>query len=114
MNYSNYVILNYDLGIRGAYDDLYTFLDSYGASDCGNSNSFFEFPFKGAELTYEDKFNQLIDELDKTITFSKTDRIYVIVHSKDGKPRGKFIFGQRKTPVWDGYAKKEEESDLPF
>ncbi|WKW45492.1 hypothetical protein P3875_06785 [Myroides sp. JBRI-B21084] len=114
MNYSNFVILNYDLGIRGEYDNLYIFLDTNKAIDCGNSNCFFEYSFKGTDIEYEDKFKQLKEDLDKTITFSKSDRIYVIVHSIDGTPRGKFIVGQRKTPVWDGYAEKEVDDSLPF
>jgi hypothetical protein len=114
MDYSKFVILNYDLGIRGEYDNLYIFLDTNKAIDCGNSNCAFEYHFKGLNLDYEDKFNQLKEDLDSIISFSKNDRVYVIVHNDEGKPRGKFIFGQRKTPIWDGYAQKEQDDNLPF
>ena len=114
MNYSNFVILNYDLGIRGEYESLYLFLDANKAIDCGNSNCFFEYHFKGSEIDYEDKFNQLKKDLEKNIEFGKNDRIYVIVHNNEGTPRGKFLFGQRKTPVWDGYAVREQDDKLPF
>lgn len=114
IDYSNIVILNYDLGIRGDYDKLYVFLDTYEASDCGNSNCVFQYKFNGKDLTHNEKFEQLSTKLSETITFSRTDRIYVIVHDEHGKPKGKFLFGQRKTPIWDGYAVKEDDSDLPF
>ena len=114
MTHPNIVILNFDLGIRANYDDLYRFLDSYDAMDCGNSNAVFTYPFKGKDLGYEDKFEQIKKEIEKSVQFGKNDRIYVIVHNDDGVPRGKFLFGQRKTPVWDGYAVKEEDDNLPF
>ncbi|MCZ8143779.1 hypothetical protein [Flavobacterium sp.] len=114
MDYSNYVILNFDLGIRGEYDSLYIFLDTYKAKDCGNSNCFFEYNFHGTDLDYDDKFKQLKDDLEDKISISKNDRIYVIVHNEAGKPRGKFLFGQRKTPIWDGYAPKVDVDTLPF
>ena len=114
MIYPNIVILNFDLGIRANYDDLYRFLDSYEAMDCGNSNAVFLYPFKGEDLSYEDKFEQIKKEIEKTVQFGRNDRIYVIVHSNEGVGKGKFLFGQRKTPIWDGYAIKEEDDDLPF
>lgn len=114
MIHSNIVILNFDLGIRANYDDLYRFLDSYDAADCGNSNAVFIYPFKGEVLEYEDKFDQIKSEIDKSVEFGKNDRLYVIVHNDEGVPKGKFLFGQRKTPVWDGYAVREEDDNLPF
>lgn len=114
MDYSEFVILNFDLGIRGDYDNLYIFLDKNNAIDCGNSNCVFQYKFSGSDLNYDDKFNQILDSINKVVTFSKNDRIYVIVHNEEGNPKGKFIIGQRKTPVWDGYAIKEDDDNLPF
>tara|TARA_R110001592_G_scaffold9723_6_gene51511 strand:+ start:866 stop:1189 length:324 start_codon:yes stop_codon:yes gene_type:complete len=107
-------VLNYDLGIRGNYDKLYAFLDNQDALDCGNANCAFQFDFRGSALNHNDKFKQLEEELEKTMTFEKKDRIYVIVYNTEGEPRGKFLFGQRKTPIWDGYGTKEQDDDLPF
>jgi hypothetical protein len=112
--YPNFVILNFDLGIRGEYDNLYVFLDNNKALDCGNANCAFDYHFKGTNLDFEDKFEQLKSDIEKTVTFGKNDRIYAIVHNEEGIPRGKFIFGQRKTPIWDGFAKKEANDSLPF
>ena len=114
MVYSKFVILNFGLGIRGDYDNLYTFLDKNKAIDCGNSNCVFEYHFRGSDLAYEDKFTQLLEDIEKSVNFGKNDRIYVVVHNDEGNPKGKFIVGQRKTPVWDGYAVKEEDENLPF
>lgn len=114
MAYPNIVILNFDLGVRADYDSLYAFLDNNQALDCGNSNSVFEYHFKGTDLTHNDKFDQLKTDLEKTVNFEKNDRIYAIVHNEDGIPRGKFLFGQRKTPIWDGFGQKEEDDSLPF
>ncbi len=47
MTYPNIVILNFDLGVRGDYDSLYAFLNNNKVLDCGNSNSAFEYHFKG-------------------------------------------------------------------
>ena len=114
MIFPNYVILNFDLGIRGEYDSLYTFLDKNKALDCGNSNCAFEYHFKGTDLGFEDKFIQLKEDLEKYVVFGKNDRIYAIVHNEYGIARGRFLFGQRKTPIWDGYAEKEVDDSLPF
>lgn len=114
MIHSRIVILNFDLGIRGDYDNLYAFLDNNNALDCGNSNCVFEYHFKGTDLKYEDKFQQLKEEIEGIISFNRNDRIYTIVHNEEGVPRGKFLFGQRKTPIWDGYGKKDDDDDLPF
>ena len=48
------------------------------------------------------------------MAFGKNDRIYVIVHNDDGIARGRFLIGQRKTPIWDGYAEKNADDSLPF
>ncbi len=114
MKYSDIVILNFDLGVRGDYESLYTFLDNNKALDCGNSNSVFEYHFRGTNLTYKDKFDQLEMDLEKIVKFERNDRIYAIVHNNEGVPQGKFLFGKRKTPVWDGYGEREEDESLPF
>ena len=114
MNLSNIVILNYDLGIQGDYDSLYAFLDNHNALDCGNSNCFFKFNFVGNDLSHSDKFKQLKETIESDVDIEKKDRIYVIVHDDENTPRGTFIFGRRKTPVWEGYGDKKDESGLPF
>lgn len=54
MTYLNIVILNFDLGVRGDYDSLYAFLNNNKALDCGNSNSAFEYHFKGKLKQFKD------------------------------------------------------------
>jgi hypothetical protein len=91
--------LSYDLGLKGDYTGLYTFLDSVGAKECGDSIAFFTKDF-GAEFPVG-----LKKEIEKYVKISKTDRIYVIyLESKTKKAKGKFLFGGRKRAPWEGYA----------
>lgn len=97
--------LSYDLGLKGDYKGLYTFLDSVEAKECGDSVAFFK-------KDYTDNFlEELKNDLKNAMNLSATDRIYVI-HSdistknvREGK--GKFLFGGRKRSPWEGYAVKD-------
>jgi hypothetical protein len=93
--------LSYDLGIKGDYTGLYTFLDSVDAKECGDSIAFFKKDF-GAEF-----LEGLKKEIEKYVKISKTDRIYVIyLETQTNKAKGKFLFGGRKRAPWEGYATK--------
>ncbi|GAA0734277.1 hypothetical protein GCM10009430_49260 [Aquimarina litoralis] len=110
----NWVIINYDLGLKGDYESLYSFLDNKDAVDCGNSSGAFEFNFiGGSELSHEDKIEQVKTEIESHVSLSKGDRVYIIVHDKNGQPRGTFIFGHRQRPIWEGYGTKTEDDDPP-
>jgi len=97
--------LSYDLGFKGDYENLYYWLDSHKAKECGNSV---------ATLSYEYK-NNLIEELSKDLTdnisLAKNDRIYVIFRDEEDKLKGKFIIGRRKPSPWAGYAQTLEEDE---
>lgn len=111
----NWVILNYDFGLKGDYDSLYSFLDNLDAIDCGNSTGAFEFSFSGgSDLTHEEKTEQVKIEVESNVRLNKGDRVYLIVHDKNGQPRGSFIYGHRQRPVWEGYGSKTEDDPLPF
>jgi len=85
--------LSYDLGLRGNYEELYTWLDNLEARECGESAATFE-----SVLNTE----QIRAELKKIL--NKEARIYLIGSIK-GEMRGKFILGRRKArPPWNGYA----------
>lgn len=91
--------ISYDLGLKGDYEGLYTFLDSVGAKECGDSIGFFH-------KDYGDNFlDGLTNDLKKYIRLTKTDRIYVVYLENDtNKAKGKFLFGSRKRSAWEGYA----------
>jgi len=91
--------LSYDLGIKGDYTGLYTFLDSVNAKECGDSIAFFQKDYGS------DFLSAITKEIEKYVKISKTDRLYVIyIESKTNKAKGKFLFGARKRAPWEGYA----------
>lgn len=110
----DYVILNFDLGLKGDYESLYRLLDNLNAQDCGNSTCVFRFNYSGRDLDYNEKFSQLRKELEEKVSLKKGDRIYSIVHNKNGVPRGTFLYGHRQRPIWEGYGDKKEDDGLPF
>ncbi|HVA78336.1 MAG TPA: hypothetical protein VNF27_10595 [Candidatus Binataceae bacterium] len=85
--------LSYDLGLRGEYDALYTWLDRRGARECGDSSA----TFSGAESREE-----VAKSLAKTV--AKGARLYLIGKKKDGRTVGGFVMGKRKAAPWAGFA----------
>lgn len=89
--------VSFDLGLRGNYDDLYAWLDSQQAKECGESVATFESDKSRDEITAEIK---------KIV--SPGARVYLISR-KEG---GRFIMGKRRPASWAGYAVTELESDV--
>ena len=111
----NWVILNYDFGLKGDYESLYSFLDNLNATECGKACAAFEYDFiGGSDLTHAQKIEQIKKKVEEKVTIHKGDRIYVIVHDKLGTAIGGFIFGHRQRPDWEGYGSKEDKDELPF
>ena len=98
--------LSYDLGVKGDYEGLYSWLDDHGAIECGESVAFFNFEIKNEENLVE----ELKKNLSKNVNFSKRDRIY-IMWKIGNKVQGKFIFGKRKSSPWVGYGSVETAVD---
>ena len=96
-----HIVLNYDLGLRGDYTNLFAFLDDMKAVDCGNCNAAFAMNFS------QDLFDIIYDELSHIISgrvnLETTDRIYMIVTDATGSMKGRFISGSRRRPLWEGY-----------
>ena len=92
--------LSYDLGIKGDYPGLFSFLDSHNAKECGDGMATLEF-----EWDY-DLEAELMAALKAATTFAASDRIYVIYRDREAqKNRGKFLVGKRKiNPPWHGYS----------
>ncbi|NJN98872.1 MAG: hypothetical protein HC875_34645 [Anaerolineales bacterium] len=97
--------LSYDLGLKGDYENMYAWLDSYKAKECGPNCAAFSFEFK------QDLLKELADQISDNISLDKSDRIYVIYPELEPSPKrkGKFLFGKRKPAPWAGYATEYEE-----
>jgi hypothetical protein len=87
---------SYDLGLRGNYEDLYEWLDTMGAKECGESVATFL-----SQKTRE----QITKEVLRVV--GKKARIYIISMRQGGK----FVIGKRKTAPWTGYAQPSIETE---
>lgn len=93
--------ISYDLGIKGDYPNLYKWLDTHKAKECGNSVAYFSYEFQSDILT------ELLSDLQNEIDLKPGDRIYVVteINKEDKKTfAGKYIYGNRKGNPWEGYA----------
>lgn len=96
--------ISYDLGVRGDYEGIYTWLDEHEAIECGDSLSLLKYEFSG------DLIEDLKKDIQDSVDLTKKTRIYVIWRDATTKKmKGRFIFGTRKSPPWTGYASGEEE-----
>ncbi len=94
------VFLSYDLGFKGDYPGLYTFLDKHEAKECGNGLAVFEFP-----ISEDDFISELKNEIESVAHLEKSDRLYIIWRDETtGKVKGKFLQGNRTRAPWEGYA----------
>ena len=88
--------LSYDLGIKGDYNGLYTYLDSVNATECGNSVAYFETEIE-KEIAKEILLN-----LKSFCEIRKTDRLYLVMN-KGTKTVSGFLLGKKQSPPWEGY-----------
>lgn len=95
--------LSYDLGIRGNYEGLYSWLDDREAKECGDSVASLWFSSEKGDFP-----EVLKTELEEEIELDKHSRIYV-VWRENGKLKGRFLFGKRKRAPWAGYGTLHEE-----
>lgn len=108
------VFLSYDLGFQGNYPELYKWLDTHKAQECGDSYCRFIYEFKsiGEDVTSEEETMAMVREiridLTTSVHFSNTDRVYMTSEFfVKGKKQmaGIFLVGKRKqTNPWDGAA----------
>ena len=97
--------LSYDLGIKGDYQGLYAWLDNFDATECGNSVAYVQYQYE------KDLLSELKEDLKRSVNFNQGDRIYIIrKDSKDGKVRGSFLIGKRKSNPWEGFGEGEDTS----
>lgn len=98
--------ISYDLGVRGDYENLYAWLDSQGAKECGDSVAVLTYDHKGS-LT-----DKLKLELKKAFKIDKRTRVYVIYREQaTNKNKGVFLFGGRRAQPWTGYSSSGSVAD---
>lgn len=105
----HFVWVSFDLGVKGDYEGMYSWLDSHSAKECGDSVACFWF-----EHPSDDLLKDLENDLKSNVDFDeKKVRVYVI-RLVNGKMKGSFIFGRRRNSPWTGFGKNgedEEDSD---
>jgi hypothetical protein len=100
--------VSYDLGLKGDYNNLYTWLDNQQAVECGDSIAYFKFKSN----------NNFIEEIKKSllenVDFRKSDRVYMIyLDTDDGnKIKGKFLVGHRKRAPWESFSDKSFNTEV--
>lgn len=95
--------LSYDLGVSGDYEGIYSWLENHGAKECGSSVAFLKnYEFEGNLL------ESLEADIEEAVTLNRRSRIYVIF-SKDGRARGRYLVGKRKSPPWTGFGDQFEQ-----
>jgi len=99
--------ISYDLGLKGDYEGIYSWLDQHEAKECGDNIGFVNYEWK------KNLFLELQKDIKRHVKITPKNRIYVIVPSEKvpNKYIGKFLFGGRKTPAWEGSAIKKMISD---
>lgn len=105
-----FVVLTFDLGIDGDYENLYAWLDDHEAKECGEGVAWFYYDHDDGKEPFE---QSLKSSLQNAVKFGERARVYVL-HRSEGKTKGKFIFGRRKRAPWLGFGRHrgaEEEGD---
>ncbi|MDH5414633.1 MAG: hypothetical protein OEW87_10890 [Flavobacteriaceae bacterium] len=101
--------IHYDFGVLGDYESFYQWLDKQEAKECGDGLALLKYEYSGNLI------ESLKSELDGSIIVTKKTRMYVIYRDQQSqKMKGVFIFGGRKTPVWSGFFRKNEEDLIDY
>ena len=93
------VWISYDLGVRGDYEGLFSWLDAHRAKECGDSVAVLNYQYEGVLP------DRLKADLENSIAVDKRTRIYVVFRERaTNKNKGSFLFGGRRPPPWAGRA----------
>jgi hypothetical protein len=97
----------FDLGVRGDYTSLYTWLDERGAKECaGNGVAFLKYE-------HEDLVDRAIKlEFRRMLAADPSARVYLIYRDREAnKLKGVWIMGRRKGAPWAGFGPTPSPSD---
>ncbi len=101
----NFVWVSFDLGVKGDYEGMYEWLDGHAAKECGDSVACFWYEHSG------DLLRDMKEDLMNSVNLdAKKSRIYVI-RLVDGRMKGGFIFGRRRSAPWAGSSGTGEQGD---
>jgi hypothetical protein len=95
----------YDLGVKGDYESLYSWLDARGAVECGDSLAFLRYEHRAGLA------ESLKRDLTAAVEFGRHGRVYLIHMERDTrKMKGTFLIGGRKAAPWTGFATTDTPS----
>ena len=83
--------ISFDLGLMGNYSNVYEWLDSLGAQECGPGL---------ATITSAKSRDQLTAEIKRVLKGAPRARAYIISMRQGGR----FVAGGRKAAPWEGFA----------
>lgn len=98
-----FIWLSYDLGIKGDYQGIYSWLDDHGAKECGDSVAALPFSYEGGDFLEAVKA-----DLEAEVSLDRHSRIYV-VWMEERRVKGRFLVGKRRRSPWAGYGTLQEE-----
>lgn len=99
------VWISYDLGVRGDYESLYSWLDQHKAKECGDSLAVLTAYSHSGDVPAA-----LKGDLKKAFKVDKRTRVYIIYReSSTNKNKGTFLFGGRRAAAWTGYATSDSD-----
>jgi hypothetical protein len=98
--------ISFDLGIKGDYEAMYSWLDSSNAKECGDNFAYI------TNYDYDNVFiDDLKEDLNCMVKINPTDRIYIVYRKDDTKDTGTFLFGKRKRNPWQGFSTDSSVED---
>lgn len=98
------IIVSFDLGLKGDYNNFYAWLDSNNALECGNSVGVFTRDF--AKDNFKAILEEIKNEIASKVRIEPNDRVYVFMKDEKGSMKGRFLFGSRKRAPWEGFSVK--------
>ena len=103
---SKLIWLVFDLGVKGDYEGLYSWLDAQAARYCGDSVACFTYEYT------RDLVAELKTHLESVMTIDKKSRLYVVSSDPEtNRPKGSFLFGKRRSAPWAGYGPMSKQED---
>ena len=99
-----FIWISFDLGLKGDYEGMYTWLARNKARECGDSLACCWYEHAGDLLAFVTK------DLRKSVEFNAKSRVYVI-RLVQGRMKGTFVVGHRRAAPWAGYADTGDQDD---
>ncbi|NKC13189.1 MAG: hypothetical protein GKR94_13610 [Gammaproteobacteria bacterium] len=103
------VWLSYDLGVRGDYEGMYTWLDDLDAKECGDRVAFLNYGYRKSLA------EEMEEDIRASVELGRRARIYITFQdSKTKRLKGRFLVGKRKSPPWSGFSSRTTDDIEDF